>query len=440
MTLLGPVTGGRHGWPYAAASRDIGADVYLEEEYLLEGDAVSYELPIGRARTPDGRWRVDEDEPRPFCTRVLVRRPFDPAHFNGVVMVVWIDASDEGETIEWESTESTNGCAWAFVSASRRGVDALRAWDPERYGVLHVDGDDLGYDIFTLAADEVGPHRAALDRPEIFDPMGGLDVQYVVAAGSGRAAARVATYRNAVQVRTEAFDGYLLDRWAGVGAPFGEDAPDGATDSPTLLRDDLEVPTLVCNTESEAAAYATVSRPDDEHLRVWEVAGASHHSARTVRLHQAKALRDHGVAGAIVEAGPHLNDLDGEPVRDAALRVLTEWVRTAEEPPSQPRLSIDPRTGDVERDEHGLAVGGIRLPEVEVPLARRRGRNELEGPASLGGGVEPFTADERRRAHGDRATYLARFERAARAATRAGVLLPRDRDRMVFAARADDAW
>lgn len=410
MTLRGPVTGGDHGRPYAAAWRDIGADVYVEEEFLLSGEAVPYELPIGRSRTPDGRWRVEEDDPRPFCTRVLVRRPFDPAHFNGTVMVVWVDAPEGADSIGWESPESTNGCAWAFVSASRRGVASLAAWDAARYASLRLDGDDLGYDVFTQASDVVGPQRTP-PEPDGVDPLGGLDVRAVIAVGTGRAAARVATYRNAVQPRTEAFDAFLLDRWSGVGAPFGEDDPAGATDSPTVLRDDLDVPTLVCNTETEAARCA--ARPDDEHLRVWEIAGASHHGAASQRLERAKALRDHGVAGDPVDAGPDPSGLDTEPVRDAALRVLCDWVRTAEPPPRQTRLSIDPRTGEVERDDRGIAVGGVRLPEVEVPLDRRL--------------------------HPDRATYVARFERAARAATRAGVLLPRDRDRMVFAAR-EAAW
>lgn len=461
MTISGPLVGGRHGRPFAAARRDIGAAVYLEEEYLLEGDAVPYDLPIGRARSDDGRWRVVEEQPRPFRTRVLVRRPFDPAHFNGCVMVVWIDVSPGHEVIGWETPESLNGCAWAFVSAQHVGVHGWRdvtggglvGWDPERYGTLHVDHDDLGYDIFTQAADAVGPFRAPPQRPGDVDPLGGLEVRHVFAVGTGQGACRVATYRNAVQPVSQMFDGFLLDRWFGTCAPFGDDAllqtrldlADPATlaalDDRTRrgehrLRTDLDVPTLLCNTESEAPAWAHVARPDDEHLRVWEVAGAAHRSVHEVREQQAKLERDLDAPPLDLVAGAHLSDFDARPARDAAIRTLCDWARTGEAPVSQTRLSIDPHTGEVERDLLGNAIGGVRLPQIEAPLASYRGTNDLPGPLRLRGSVEPFAEADRTARGPDAVRHVARVERAARAAFRAGVLLPRDRDRLVFAARA----
>lgn len=465
MTLLGPIHHGRRGHAFAAAARDVGAECYLEEEFVLEGTAVPYEWPIGRTPAADGRWRVVEGDARPFRTRVLIRRPFDPAHFNGCVVVVWVDVTAGFDVLEWETDEALNGCAWAFVSAQHVGVHGWRGttdgglvgWDPERYGTLHIDHDDLSYDIFTQAAEAVGPHRAPPDRPGDVDPLGGLDVQYVMAAGSGQGAARLATYRNAIQSRTEAFDAFLLDRWFGTAAPLGDDpvtqrddaAARAARDERThrgehLLRTDLEVPTLVFLTESEVPACAHVRQPDDEQLRVWEIAGASHCTAAGRRRLAAQLARD--LPDATPEPctestpGPYLNDFDERPARDAAIRALCDWIATGEAPAEQPRLRIEASTGVVARDRDGNAEGGIRLPDFAAPLARRRGRNDRPGAAGLCGAVEPFTRDELVARYPTIEAYLEQYERAARAAHRAGVLLPRERDRLVETARRLPRW
>jgi hypothetical protein len=54
----------------------------------------------------------------------------------------------------------------------------------------------------------------------------------------------------------------------------------------------------------------------------------------------------------------------------------------------------------------------------------------------LYGSCVPFPPDEVHRLYGDLATYLDRFEEAARSAEKAGVLLPRDVTALVGEARA----
>ena len=58
---------------------------YTDEAFLLEGVARSFALT--GERTPDGRWSVKEDAEAPYLTRILVRRPIDPAAFSGTVAV-----------------------------------------------------------------------------------------------------------------------------------------------------------------------------------------------------------------------------------------------------------------------------------------------------------------------------------------------------------------
>jgi hypothetical protein len=79
------------------------------------------------------------------------------------------------------------------------------------------------------------------------------------------------------------------------------------------------------------------------------------------------------------------------------------------------------------RDEHGIAKGGIRLPQADAPVATNSSipiTSDFSG--SLRGSNHPFGAAKLDALYGDEAKYLARFEEAAQRAVRAGVMLARD--------------
>ena len=86
------LTGGRG--PFLASSvpvPDLAGVGWCELELVAEGVAGSYthegELP------PDGRWQLDDGPTAPYRTRVVVRRPVDPAAFSGTVVVEWLNVS-----------------------------------------------------------------------------------------------------------------------------------------------------------------------------------------------------------------------------------------------------------------------------------------------------------------------------------------------------------
>jgi hypothetical protein len=91
---MGPIVGGSHGWPFAAAGPGRLPEGYVEEEYFIEGDAVQYALAPGGEYAHDGRWDVVEREPSRFRTRFIVRRPVDPARFGGTVVVNLLAAGE----------------------------------------------------------------------------------------------------------------------------------------------------------------------------------------------------------------------------------------------------------------------------------------------------------------------------------------------------------
>ena len=439
--IVGPVSGGRHGWAFGLALTDLAAHGYVAEEFFLSGEATTYALIPGAEMGRDGKWRVEPKGKVPFRTRFLVYRPADPEAFNGTAVVCWNNVTAGYELFFGESPEVLEG-GYAYVCATVQKVgvhgfeddpQGLAAWDPERYGDLSIPSDDLSYDIFSQVARAVGPQR---DRA--IDPMGGLEVKRVIGLGASQSAGRLSTYVNAIHPLPpaqggHAFDGYILQIYFGGGAaieasdrptPTDRAAPRPVLRGQNLIRDDLDVPAMIVNTELEAIACFRVRQPDSDRFRTWEAAALTHVSYQAQVIRNEKFRRDFGkVPPAASEA---MNRIYIQPYYDAALHHMTRWIAGGAPPPSQPLIDFTPE-GEVIRDPHGIATGGIRMPQAEAPVAVNSSipvTDDFSG--RLRGSNAPFGTAKLDALYGDEATYLARFREAADAAVKAGVLLPRE--------------
>src|ERR1035441_10762711 len=111
---------------------------------------------------------------------------------------------------------------------------------------------------------------------------------------------------------------------------------------------------------------------------------------------------------------PGINEVPMNPVVDAALHHMLAWVERGKAPPSQPRIEFAGEPPEISRDEHGIARGGIRLPQVEVPIAHNSAKPLTPDFISrLGGSSVPFPPEKLRALYETRANYLERFEQAA---------------------------
>ena len=445
--VTGPVTGGSHGWAFGRPSTDLGQFGHREDEFFVEGTASRFASLADAELGWDGRWQVEPVETAPYRTRILVLRPEDRASFNGTAILCWNDVSagydgfrggDSREILE-------GGYAYVAVTAQRVGVHGLPqnpqglvAWDEQRYGSLGIPSDDYSFDIFTQVARAVSPDRG----PEV-DPMGDLEVRHLVAHGSSQSAGRLATYLNGIQPLAGVIDGFILSLYFGTGAPLevGNTVvslpPPGtqeALERPMLvgshlLRDDLDVPVMVVNSECESTPCYGVRQPDSDRYRYWEVAGTCHVSLQMVQKVAAASERDFGVTRP-AQAG--INEVPMAPVDDAAFHHMHRWVQGGSPPPIQPRIDFGGDPLEIIRDKNGIARGGIRLPQVEAPRAHNSAvprTPDIWG--RLGGSCLPFAPEKLRVLYRNRADYLARFEKAARAAEKVGVILPRDADALV---------
>jgi hypothetical protein len=417
--VVGPVVGARP--PFGSPRIDVAELGYVLEEYVLEGVANAYTSHGAGGIPPDGRWSATEIGEAPYRTRILVLRPADPNGFNGTVLLNWQNVSAGVESGTPSGGEMYNGYAWVGVSAQevglygfpagargefRRDVRPLVDHDPERYGGLQHPGDQGSFDIFTAAALAVGPNRSGP-----VDPLDGLEVRRVVATGASQSAMRLATYLNAVHPTALAIDGFVLALWEGRGHRL-EEGP-VALGARSSIRDDLDSPVVVVNSEFETIALHQAGSVDSGAQRIWEVAGAPHAALRS------DLASEPGVWGH--------NQLSIQPVFDAAVRRVHEWVMQGIAAPSQPRIEVDdehrPR---IRRDDRGNAIGGIRLPEVAAPVAEYRGMSFGTGMPPLFGAARRFSDDELQTLYRSRADYDARWSAAVEGLVDSGCLLPED--------------
>jgi Alpha/beta hydrolase domain len=451
--VTGPVTGGTGKPNLVSTSFDLASLGYSANEYFLSGTATAYS-----SSTPlsaDGRWSVHPASTAPYTTRLVVYRPSNPKRFNGTVVVEWLNVSAGFDAPpDWLGAHVSmlrDGTAWVGVDAQAVGVQGgaaavaglaaggLKAADPGRYGSLSHPGDSYSYDIFSQAG------RTIRDTTRT-SPLGRLPVHRVLGIGESQSAFRLVTYIDAVQPRDHVYNGFLVhSRW-GNGSPLSQ-TPQAAISVPdgTVIRTDLKVPVLTFETESDLLQGSVGARqPDSRWFRLWEVAGTAHADAYTTGEFgdtgdgkaQVALLDMSAVGGGPLNCSSPINDGPAFLVLNTALHDLNRWVTTGTPPPRAPRINASPGPPvSIARDAHGNALGGIRTPLVDVPIATLDGKANSGGPfCNLFGSTAPFSPAVLATLYPSHAQYVAAFNRATRRTRTDGFLLPEDAQHLEAAA------
>ncbi len=382
-----PATGGRGQAFIAAASGDLAAAGYEQSEFYISGTATAYQS--GQPLTADGNWSVDPATTAAYKTRAIVRRPTDPANFNGNVIIEWLNVSGGLDAApDWTYTHVElirEGYAWVGLSAQVVGIDGgpsmalvagftLKAADPERYGSLVHPGDQYSYDMYTQTGAAVWFANDVL--------LGGLKPERVIAIGESQSAFRLTTYVNAIGPKTDIWDGYLIHSRANAGAALNVGVKMPADQQ---IRTDLKVPVLQFQSETDmlygALNFIGARQPDTDLIRTWEVAGTAHADAYNLgigdadngdgvgdaALFQAMLTPPSSIYGGVISCSTPINAGPHTYVLRASLNSLDKWIRTGEAPESRPPLDVT--SGAFVLDAKGNAAGGIRTPHVDVPVA-----------------------------------------------------------------------
>jgi hypothetical protein len=440
---------------------DIASVGYVAEEFFISGTASSYSSAAKLG--PDGRWSVMPSGAADFTTRIVALTPADRARFNGTVLVEWLNVSGGIDApAVWMMAHREiirGGYGYVAVSAQRVGIEgganmmgidmSLKSQNTERYSSLQHPGDAYSYDMFSQAG------RLVRDGQRD-DILRGLRAEHIIALGESQSALFLTTYINAVDPLAQVYDGFLVHSRFGPAAPLDGgsifDALESNRSQAVAFRPDLRVPVLTIITETDLVGgprqgYYSARQPDNQRLRVWEIAGTAHADNYTIQV----APIDTGSAALtdIVAAYAPTDVLMGQQldhcinfapqhhyVLQAALAQLRGWVRTGRPAPNA--VPIELSDAQPVLDANGLVQGGVRTPWVDVPIARTSGAGGEESTmSSIFGSGELFDAVIVRRLYpGGAADYLERFTASLDSAIQLGFVLAADRQEILQLAAA----
>lgn len=441
---------------------------YEQSEYFLSGTATAYKsaTPL----TDNGRWHVTPATTAPYKTRVVVYRPINAKRFDGTVVVEWLNVTAGIDApAAWLSAHVQmirDGMAYVGVDAQAGGingepdsiasedaVDGLKPSDPARYGSLHHPGDSFSYSIYEQAGEAIHASGSRL--------LGGLEPRRVMALGESQSAFRLVTYIDAIQPLSPGiYDAYVVYSRGGDGADLSQ-APQAtiATPTPTFIRTDLHVPVFIFETEADliGLGYLSARQPPTRYIREWETAGTAHDD--TYGLLYTRSDTGNGAAdtqafqsmldppsdpipgivdcAAPINAGSHTYELR------AAMVAVNKWMNTGIPPRQSPRLDVSRNRTSFVTNSNGEALGGIRTPQVQAPVAKLSGLGQpgssspprdpsstesVSGAAlcAIFGTTVPFSGAKLSALYPTHAAFVTKWDAATAAEVREGYLLPAD--------------
>jgi hypothetical protein len=335
----------------------------------------------------------------------------------------------------------------------------LKKADPERYGSLNHPGDNYSYDIFSQAGATVWQQADTI--------LGGLQPEVVIAAGESQSAFRMASYLNTLAPLHDVYNGYLVhsrgsraaNLYCATNCVDPADPSDVPTPAVVRIRTDLTRPVLNFVTETDVVGdrlgYRRAEQPDSDVYRSWEVAGTAHGDAYSLGINDAE-LGDGAadaqlfaaqfgapmsVYGGIIECSKPINAGPHTYVLRSALRSLDSWIRTGVPPASMPKLQNTADIMGYETDANGVALGGIRTPYVDVPLAVLSGYGQDGGSGFCGlfGTTLTFSAEQLDALYPTADDFLTKWNEATDAAVASGAILEIDAEAIKAAATQYEA-
>ena len=264
-----------------------------------------------------------------------------------------------------------SGAACVGVSAQLVGVNALKASGP----TVRVARAPRRQSLLR----HLHARRSTVrDNPTV---LGGLTPERLIAAGESQSAGRLVTYVDAIHPLTNVYDGFMVhSRGAGGSALTQAPLPATSVPSPAPIRNDLDVPVMVVQAEGDV--IGSTRRPPARHAEVPTVGARRdlarrrvhvdglddrHRRRQRCRRRCSTSCATHPMSDAAntINAGPHHWLLQtAYPPRSTPGCVPDRVRRRAHRSSSRPR-----RPTVLARDWLGNALGGVRSPHVDVPIA-----------------------------------------------------------------------
>ncbi len=440
--LLGPLTDtaakGIMVWNVAAVG-------YVAEEYFLSGRTNIYR-PVSMADAPDVASRDNVKDlgardftrqvlkaDQPFTTRLIVYRPNEVRDFSGNVIVESLHPAGGGSSLAWNTLHGffvANGDAYVGVQHPLT-IAGLKAADAARYGALTADDATQLWGMLaqTGAAIKVGGAGS---------PLRGYGVRRVMLTGYSYTGVATASFANYHHHETRlgdgrnVFDAYLPMADAQFVRP-------------------LDVPVMRLNTQSDYNGFGGLNnrRSDDDRYRHYEVAGAAHVALpppataaippAPTKLAPAPGQPHFSAAEcqAGFPKGSRPNDYPLHLVQAAMFSNMYQWLNGGRAPPPSALIETNP-DGSTLLDEWGNAKGGVRLPQVSVPVATYGVGSSAA--CLLFGYTDPFPAARSQMLYGNQGAYLDKVRTSIDGLLAQRLILPNGVERLLTIAGANESF
>jgi hypothetical protein len=420
---------------------DVSGMDYVAEEYFLSGSANVYR-PVSMADAADVASRDNFKDlgarvfsrevlkaDQPFTTRLIVYRPRSKQRFSGKVIAESLHPTGGGSSLMWNALHgffSAHGDIYVGVQHPLT-IAGLKAVDPMRYGALHFEDATQLWGMLALAGATIKNRGAG-------GLLQGYGVRHLLLTGYSYTGVATATFANyhhqAAKLRDgrDIFDAYLPMADAQYVRP-------------------LDVPVMRLNTQSDYNGFGGLKnrRPDAARYRHYEFAGAAHVAVPPpadaakppagIKLPPAPGQPHFSAADcqAGFPAGSLPNDYPLYLVQAAMFSNMYQWLDHERAPPPSAFIETN-ADGATLLDDKGNALGGVRLPQVSVPIAKY-GVGSTDA-CLLFGYTQPFSAAVSRELYGDRAAYLARVRTDIERLIAERRILPDGREPLLAAAQA----
>jgi len=482
--VTGPIEITLESYPFNAADhstipQDLTAFGYIEEEYFISGKANVYDYDSNGnviVRTPEA----------PYTTRIHIRRPLDKTKFSGNVIVELNNPTALHDLdLQWMFCRDffiENGDIWVGITVKPISIKALKKFNAERYASLSMNNpqppdqrcepklfllDDTSPETENgLVWDIVSQVGSLLKINSESNPIKDYNVEYLIATGYSQTGGYLTTYINPIHPLDSAklsdgspiYDGYMVGDGDAFMFPLNQcvdSVPPGETDVTIKPRG---VPIISVVTQGLLPVTAAARRPDSDTLedkfRRYEIPGAAH--VNQISNDRKPSPADIAKSG-IPETAANCEGVDEygitnfpiEYFMNSAYANLYKWLRTGALPPkAQPILTEKVEGKDeiqVKLDEYGNAIGGVRNPYVEIPVATYYGQShpldkESGFFCSLAGYSEPFDNDKIKSLYPTKEDYLNKVNTMVDSMVGEGFLTKRDGERIKKEAQGVSVW
>jgi hypothetical protein len=415
LKVTGPIEVTLESYPFNAADhsvvpQDLIVSNYIEDEYFVSGRANVYDYDADGnviVRTPDA----------PYTTRILIRRPSDKSRFSGNVIVEMNNPTAMHDMdLQWMFCRDffiENGDIWVGITVKPIAVKALKKFNPERYASMSMNNpqppdqrcetkpsmlnDTTPETENGLVWDIVSQVGALLKSKAESNPIKEYNAEYLFATGYSQTGGYLTTYINLIHPLDTArlgdgnpiFDGYMIGDGDAFMVPINQCADDLPPGESSVVIKPRKVPVISVATQGLLSMTIGARRPDsdteEDKYRRYEIPGSAHINQKSNNNKPCAAdIQKAGVpvtptnCAGVNEYG--VTDFLIEFFMNSAFNNLYAWVRNNTPPPKAEPI-VTEKAGEkdeshVKFDEHGNALGGVRHPYVDVPIATYYGQSQ----------------------------------------------------------------